>query len=411
MKTDNSNLKVAIFTPLFAAGQELETGIGIHYRDLAIGLQESGEHVEVFQFPYDTTISKTWNFEGITVHSIGINSPYFTKLRGVGFLCNLVKFFDFYEAFQLFAKSKAILSRNKDSKQFDIIEASSNRGVAFGASTLKKRPPIFTRVSTTMKQVFNSEEKLPDLNFRLSAIFEEKQIHRSDHIVTHTQEHAKEVSNLLNLNPKKFDVIPHGICPKIRTEGKKTNLRDSKIVKILFVGRLEHRKGFDILVRSIPKIIESFSDIHIDICGTGELLEIAKSDLLPSHLSKISFHGYQTRESLDLFYSNCDIFIAPSRYESFGIVYLEAMKFSKPVIACDSGGTPEVVSDGTTGILVEPGNVESLAKAVLKLANDPVLRKKMGYEGRKRHENLFSLGTLIETTKNHYLDCLKKRDQ
>ena len=106
---------------------------------------------------------------------------------------------------------------------------------------------------------------------------------------------------MLNLNPKKFEVIPHGICPKIRTEGKKTNLRDSKIVKILFVGRLEHRKGFDILVRSIPKIIESFSDIHIDICGTGELLEIAKSDLLPSHLSKISFHGYQ-RPFLGFFY-------------------------------------------------------------------------------------------------------------
>ena len=87
------------------------------------------------------------------------------------------------------------------------------------------------------------------------------------------------------------------------------------------------------------------------------------------------------------------------------------MKFSKPVIACDSGGTPEVVSDGNTGILVEPGNVESLSKAVLKLANDPELRKKMGVEGRKRHEKFFSIGTLIDSTKNHYLESLKKRDQ
>ena len=388
----------------------METGIGIHYRDLAIGLQESGEHVEVFQFPYETTSSKTWNFEGITVHSIGIESPNFTNLRGIGSLCKLIKFFDFFEAFQLFAKSKAIFSRNKGSKQFDIIEASSNRGVAFGASTLKNRPPIFTRVSTTMKQAFNSEKKQPDLNFRLSANFEEKQIYLSEHIVTHTQNHAKVVSGLLNLDPNMFEVIPHGICPKFNTEAKKTNSRDSRIVKILFVGRLEPRKGFDVLMLSIPKIIESFSDIHVDICGTGELLEISKSELLPKHLSKISFHGYQTRESLDLFYSNCDIFIAPSRYESFGIVYLEAMKFSKPVIACDSGGTPEVVADGTTGILVEPGNVESLSNAVLKLANDPELRKKMGVEGRKRHENLFSLDTLINTTKNHYLESLKKRD-
>ena len=389
----------------------METGIGIHYRDLAIGLKESGDEVEVFQFPYETTSSRTWNFEGITVHSIGIKSPHFTNFRGIGSLCKLIKFFDFFEAFQLFAKSKAIFSRNKDSKQFDIIEASSNRGVAFGASTLKSRPPIFTRVSTTMKQAFNSEKKQPDLNFRLSANFEEKQIYLSEYIVTHTQKHAKEVSSLLNLSPNMFEVIPHGICPNLRTNAKKTNSRDSRIVKILFVGRLEPRKGFDILMHSIPRIIDSFSDIHFDICGSGELLEISKSNLIPKYLRKISFHGYQTRESLDLFYSNCDIFIAPSRYESFGIVYLEAMKFSKPVIACDSGGTPEVVSDGNTGILVEPGNVESLSKAVLKLANDPELRKKMGVEGRKRHEKFFSIGTLIDTTKNHYLESLEKRDQ
>ena len=84
------------------------------------------------------------------------------------------------------------------------------------------------------------------------------------------------------------------------------------------------------------------------------------------------------------------------------------MKFSKPVIACNSGGTPEVVKDGITGILVEPGNVDFLAKAVLKLANDQVLRKKMGQEGRIRLEKFFSMKTLIETTKSCYLENLTR---
>ena len=403
-----NKLAVAIFTPFFSAGDELESGIGVHYRDLAIGLKQSGEDVVVFHFPYDTTESKSWDFEGIKVHSVGIKTPAITKIRGIGSLCNLVKFFDFFEAFQLFAKSRTIFSKYHNSKSFNIIEASSNRGVAFGVSTLRRRPPIFTRVSTTMKQIFESENQKPDLNFRFAAKFEEKQILRSDHIVTHTQNHANEVSGILNLNPTLFKLIPHGISSNQRTELKERNMHHSSMVRILFVGRLEHRKGFDVFVRAIPTILESFPDIHIDICGTGEMLEKAKADLFASHSSKIDFHGYQTREALDLFYSNCDIFVGPSRYESFGIVYLEAMKFSKPVIACNSGGTPEVVLDGITGILVEPGNVDFLAKAVLKLANDQVLRKKMGKEGRIRLEKFFSMKTLIETTKSCYLANLTR---
>ena len=94
-------MKIAIFTPFFSAGVELESGIGVHYRDLAIGLKQSGEDVVVFHFPYDTTESKSWDFEGIKVHSVGIKTPAITKIRGIGSLCNLVKFFDFFEAFQL----------------------------------------------------------------------------------------------------------------------------------------------------------------------------------------------------------------------------------------------------------------------------------------------------------------------
>ena len=362
----------------------------------------------VFHFPYDTTRSNSWDFEGIKIHTIGIKTPAITNISGIGSLCNLVKFFDFFEAFQLFAKSKKVFSKYHSSRSFDIIEASSNRGVAFGVSTLRKRPSIFTRVSTTMRQIFKSENHTSDLNYRLAAKFEERQILRSNHLVTHTQNHANEVSRLLNLNPTRFKLIPHGISTKLRTEFKKSNVLHSNSVRILFVGRLEHRKGFDVLVRAIPTILESFPDIVIDICGSGKMLEKAKACLLPSYSSKIVFHGYQTRDALDLLYSSCDIFVAPSRYESFGIIYLEAMQFSKPVIACNSGGTPEVVLDGITGILVEPGNVDLLKKAVLKLANNKDLRKKMGRAGRNRLEKIFSMKALIGATKSYYLESLTK---
>ena len=92
------------------------------------------------------------------------------------------------------------------------------------------------------------------------------------------------------------------------------------------------------------------------------MLEKAKASLLPSYSSKIVFHGYQTRDALDLLYSSCDIFVAPSRYESFGIIYLEAMQFSKPVIACNSGGKFLIVLDGNHRNFAEPGNVDFYSK-------------------------------------------------
>ena len=86
------------------------------------------------------------------------------------------------------------------------------------------------------------------------------------------------------------------------------------------------------------------------------------------------------------------------------------MKFSKPVIACDSGGTPEVVSDGRTGILVKPGDVDLLCNGSSKtLSNNPVLRKEMGEQGRTRLSKLFSMDGLIENTKRHYLESLTNK--
>ena len=403
-----NKLNIAIFSPFISAGEEIESGIGVHYRDLALGLKESGDLVTIFHFPYDRTISKSWFFEGIAVHSIGIQFPSFTKIRGIGRLCNLIKFFDIFEAYQLFAKSKKIFSKYHSSKNFNILEASSNRGVAFGVSSLKNRPPIFTRVSTTMEQIFKSEENLPDLNFRIAANFEKRQILRSDHLVTHTQNHASEVSKLLKIDTNRFKIIPHGIYFD-SVLGKEDHLKiNNSIVNVLFVGRLDYRKGFDILLDAIPIIIRKFSNIHFDICGTGEMLELANSKISDDSSKYITLHGYQSRDSLNKFYKNCDIFVAPSRYESFGLVYLEAMKFSKPIVACNSGGTPEVVHDEITGLLVDPGNRNSLTEAIVKLAQNPELRQSMGKSGRKSLENSFSMKTLIDKTREHYLQSLCK---
>ncbi len=89
-------------------------------------------------------------------------------------------------------------------------------------------------------------------------------------------------------------------------------------------------------------------------------------------------------EQLSSLYQNCDLFVAPSLYESFGLIYLEAMNYAKPVIGCRAGGIPEVVDDGVTGRLVDPNSPKQLAEAIVTLLKSPRLLYEYGLAGRQR---------------------------
>lgn len=378
----------------------MDTGIGVHYRDLALIFKQLGHKVRVYQFPYEFTHDTVSEFEGVPVSRFGIRHTNLFKIRGIGRLCRIFRYFDFYEALVFFRRSKAILKEAIKEHDFDIIEATSNRGVACSISFVKKKPPIFTRVSTTMKQSFAYEGKTVDLNYRLASYLECSQIRRSDYLVTHTRCHAREIGNLHGINPDKFRIIPHAIESK-QSFNIKHKISDDSI-KILFVGRMEPRKGFDTLLRAIPKVLERFSNVHFDFCGSSEKSILDSAEKRLSSESRVTFHGYVERNNLNKFYKNCDIFVAPSIYESFGMIYLEAMRFGKPVVACNSGGTPEVVENGISGILVSPSNADQLANALIRLCTSESLRKKMGQAGQIRISKFYSLDKLGEATLNHY---------
>jgi glycogen synthase len=170
-------------------------------------------------------------------------------------------------------------------------------------------------------------------------------------------------------------------------------------VRLLFVGRLESRKGIDILLEVAPNILKQFPNAVLDIVGDDTIPrsdgmtykdEFLKSKVPDEILSQIIFHGRAEEEELRGFYKYCDIFVAPSRYESFGLVFIEAMMFGKPVITCNSGGAPEVVTDGVTGLLVKPGDAKSLAQALQTLINDGDRRTAMGAAARADYELRFT---------------------
>jgi phosphatidylinositol alpha-1,6-mannosyltransferase len=170
---------------------------------------------------------------------------------------------------------------------------------------------------------------------------------------------------------------------------KSLGLANKKV--IVCVGRLVHRKGQDSLISALPKILQHHSDAHVLLIGTGpyqKLLEdLAKKF---SVQDSITFIGRIQYADLPRYISVGDIFAMPSRsrlagleVEGLGIVYLEASACGLPVIAGKSGGAPDAVLEGVTGITVDGRDPAEIARAVNTLFEDPIRAKEMGQRGRE----------------------------
>ena len=172
-------------------------------------------------------------------------------------------------------------------------------------------------------------------------------------------------------------------------------LKNKKI--LLTVGRLVERKGHDLTIKSLPKIIKQVPNVAYLIVGSGPREKYLKDLTVQSGLSEhVQFIGAVDQKKLAALYQVCDAFIMPSRQlangdvEGFGIVYLEANLFGKPAIGGKSGGVPEAIVDGKTGLLVDPNSVNEIALAAIKLLTDPAYAERLGLQGLERVSNEFN---------------------
>jgi phosphatidyl-myo-inositol dimannoside synthase len=162
---------------------------------------------------------------------------------------------------------------------------------------------------------------------------------------------------------------------------------------ILIVGRLsatERYKGHDQLIAVMPGLLKQIPDAQLVVAGTGDDAERLQTLARESGAGQaIFFPGFVTPQQLSSLYSRSRLFAMPSRGEGFGLVYLEAMRFSKPCIASSADAGAEVVADGTTGIVVNPAVLEDLRKALSALLQDDALTSRLGKAGLERLDNQY----------------------
>jgi phosphatidylinositol alpha-1,6-mannosyltransferase len=159
---------------------------------------------------------------------------------------------------------------------------------------------------------------------------------------------------------------------------------------ILTVGRLQKRKGHDMLIRALPAIRAAVPDVLYAIVGDGE--ERAGLEALADEVgvrAHVQFRGEPGDDELVQCYQQCDLFVLPNRevngdFEGFGMVLVEAQACGKPVIAGDSGGTAETLEIGATGLICDCTTPAPLAAAVTELLVHPDLLPRMGEAARKR---------------------------
>ena len=178
-------------------------------------------------------------------------------------------------------------------------------------------------------------------------------------------------------------------------------------LNILFVGRAEKRKGLNYLLRAYQRIKLELPQTRLIVVGPGNRQKY-EPVIKRMKLDDVIFTDYVPNEALPAYYQTADVFCAPATGgESFGIILLEAMAASRPIVASAIEGYSSVMSHGVEGLMEPPKDVEALAKALLELLKDEPGRREMGLRGRRKSEN-YSWPNVAKTVNEYYLNIYNK---
>ena len=197
------------------------------------------------------------------------------------------------------------------------------------------------------------------------------------------------------VKPEDVFYCPNGISDNFDGISYQKIAIPSKPCNFLFLSNMMLEKGVSVLLESCKVLQDRGLDFECHFIGawsdfTEDIFKEKVSELKIS--DKVFAHGKKYNEEKLEYFKSADVFVFPSFYnnETFGLVLLEAMQASLPVITTYEGGIPDVVEEGKTAILVTQKSVEELADAMINLAESPDLRAQMGKAGRDRYEKMFT---------------------
>jgi len=234
---------------------------------------------------------------------------------------------------------------------------------------------------------------------------------RSDSIIAISKFSKNWIIENYSINSNKIQVIYLGVdivksdINLVENIKNKLNLKGKKVV--LFVGRLEYRKGILNLIGAMSKINE-IENLKCIIVGTGPLKnKILKYIIKMNTRDRFIFLNRVSYKVLISLYNICDIYVQPSFLEGFGLTIIEAMTACKPVITTKAGSLPELVQNNYNGILINPDDTESLRNKITFLLSNNDFAKKLGENASKTVKRKFNWSKTAENTIKIYKEFFK----
>ncbi len=366
-------MKVGIITYDF---YPFEGGIGRHIYELYKKLTENyGIDIVVFS-PNKNSIKNHVNIFGLS-KKIGKNIMF-------SFLVNMI-------------------NNNLINKyDLDLVHFHGGPGGIIFIKKVKDTPVIFTVHHTYYQQYY----LIPEQKWKyIFSKFENISYKFADKIICVSENTRDILVKNYHIEKEKIEIIPNGVdINKFRPLNNIEKIRNS----ILFVGRLDERKGIKYLIKSIVLVKEMIPDIKLFIVGTGKLKkELEKFIILNNIKQNVKFLGRLSDKDLVEWYNRCEIVVIPSIFEGFGIVAIEAMACKTPIIATNVPGLNSIIKNGENGLLVPPKDSRKLADAIVNLLNDCKLRRHLSVNGRKEVLKKFNWDIIAKRTVKIYEEVIK----
>ncbi|MGI0492056.1 glycosyltransferase family 4 protein [Alkalinema pantanalense CENA528] len=243
--------------------------------------------------------------------------------------------------------------------------------------------------------------------------------HEAWRIIVCTQYMRREVVKVLHMPSDKIDVVYNGIRAEkkhldpdfdVLSFRRRFAQDDEKIV--YYVGRITYEKGIVRLLQAAPLVIQALEGhVKFVIIGTGQLEPLQRQARDLGIWDACCFTGFMPDADLDKFQTIADCAVFPSLYEPFGIVALESFAARVPVVVSNTGGLPEVVDHGRTGVVTTTNDSLSLAQGILEILKNPELAHQLVENAYQELEHRFRWALLAEQTEKIYQRVVQERSQ
>jgi glycosyltransferase involved in cell wall biosynthesis len=300
-------------------------------------------------------------------------------------------------------------------KPFDVVECPEHFAEGLFPSIAAVTPLVIrlhTPHSKLVKEKFHNFH--PSFDHRILTALERVAMISADVLVSPSEDLAAYVARDLNLPLDRIQIVRNPVdINKFTPEGNCAQLEQSA-VKILFVGRLEQRKGVHHLIDAVPQVVKAVNGkkLQFILVGKDTTTESGNGSVLAELQGRLRESGCENAVTfiqgiplaqMPEYYRAADICVLPSLYDNAPMTVIEAMSCAKPVVATAAGGAKEYALHDQCGLIVPPGESAPLAEALARLVVDEDMRKRFGTNARKRAVEKFSVEQTASETEKLYV--------